>query len=327
MEVHERRQIVLTDRVEDYPVAALKALRDSGIPFIDAGAASGEPLDWIREADVLIVTWFQVTKEVLESLQRCRLIVRIGVGYDNIDVDAARLRGIAVCNVPDYCTGEVADHAIAMALSQARALPFLDRCVREGVWKPALPLPMPSFDVMTFGVLGYGRIGRAAIARARGFGFRLIACDPYVSAAEFPSDVKEVALDELLSQADILSVHVPLTAETRHVLNRERLARMRPTAILVNTARGLVIETAALVEALREGRLGAAGLDVFDEEPLRVDHPLLSLPNVLVAPHFAWHSRESRLKLYLMAVEEAIRGVRGEPLRSCVNGAFAPGGD
>src|SRR5262249_55833018 len=217
----EGPRIVLTDLVEDYPSVALEALAASGIPFVDADSAGGDPMDWIREAEVLLVTWYSVTAEVIQQLRRCRVIIRIGVGYDNIDSEAARRRGIAVCNVPDYCMGEVADHAMAMALTLARALPFLDRCVRQGIWKPALPHPMPAFEAMRFGVLGYGRIGRATMARARGFGFSLLACDPYVPEADFPSDVRRCALEELLAEADILSLHVPLTPETRQMLDTE----------------------------------------------------------------------------------------------------------
>lgn len=313
-------QIVLADLVEDYPPEALAALEESGVTYIDAGRAEGVPMDWIREAEALLVTWFDVTEEVIAQLRRCKVIIRIGVGYDNIDSEAARKRGIPVCNVPDYCKGEVADHALALALAMARALPFFDRCVREGVWKPALPYSIPAFETLSFGVLGYGRIGRSAIARARGFGFRLLACDPYLSDADFPADVRRCSLEDLLANVDILSLHVPLTTETRHLLDASRLALMKPTALLVNTARGAVVDTEALVAALQQGRLAAAGIDVFEAEPLPSDHPLLSCPNVLTTPHYAWHSRESRVKLYVMAVEEALRGVRGEPLRSCVNG-------
>jgi D-3-phosphoglycerate dehydrogenase len=313
-------KIVLADLVEDYPHVALEALAASAIPFVDANAGGGDPWERIREAEVLLATWYSVTAEVIRQLRRCKVIIRIGVGYDNIDAQAARERGIAVCNVPDYCKGEVADHALALALAQARALPFLDRCVRQGEWKPELPHPMPAFESMNFGVLGYGRIGRLAVDRARAFGFRLMACDPYLPESDFPADVGRVDLDTLLSEADILSLHVPLTLETRRLLDGARLGRMKPTAILVNTSRGAVIDTAALVDALECGRLAAVGLDVFEEEPLPLGHPLLSCPRALLTPHYAWHSRESKPKLYLMAVEEAIRAIRGAPLRSCVNG-------
>jgi D-3-phosphoglycerate dehydrogenase / 2-oxoglutarate reductase len=313
-------EIVLTDLVAHYPPESLEALTQSGVTFVDAEQTGGNPMDAICEAEALLVTWFDLTAEVIAQLRHCKVIIRIGVGYDNIDVEAAWKRGIPVCNVPDYCQGEVADHAMALALALARALPFLDRCVRHGPWLPNLPYPIAAFETMSFGVLGYGRIGRSTIARARGFGFQLLACDPYLPETEFPADVRRCTLEELLTNVDILSLHVPLTAETRHLLNAGRLARMKPTALLINTSRGAVVETEALVEALEQRRLAAAGLDVFEEEPLPPEHPLLSSPYVLTTPHYAWHSRESRVKLYVMAVEEALRGVRGEPLRSCVNG-------
>jgi D-3-phosphoglycerate dehydrogenase len=288
--------------------------------FVDATAAAGDPMDWIPDATALMVARYRMTAQAIERLRRCKVIVRIGVGYDNIDLDAARARSIPVCNLPDYCIAEVADHALALALAQARALPFLDACVRQGVWEPSMPRQIPSFSVMKFGVLGYGRIGRSVLARARGFGFHLLACDPYLSESAFPPDVRRCALEELLTEADILSVHVPLTPETRQLLNAERLAAMKPTAILINTARGPVLDTQALAEALQTGRLGATGIDVFEKEPLPLDHPLLACSNALLTPHHAWYSRENEPKRYLMAIEEAIRGVRGEPLRSCVNG-------
>lgn len=315
-----RPKIVLTDLVENYPPESLALLGQSGVETIEAAKAGGDPMEWIREADALIVAWFPVTAEVLRQLRHCKVIVRLGIGYDNIDTEAAGEYGIPVCNVPDYCPQEVADHAMALALALARAVPFLDRCVRANAWKPTLPYPMSAFETLRFGVLGYGRIGKAAIERARGFRFALRACDPYLPESDFPADVRRCSLEELLADSDILSVHVPLTRETRHLLNAERLALMKPSALLINTARGPVVDTLALAEALQQGRLAAAGLDVFEEEPLPLDHPLLACPTVLTTPHYAWYSRESREKLYRMAVEEALRGVREEPLRSCVNG-------
>ncbi len=313
-------KIVLTDRIGDCPAAVPEAAAAAGITFVDVTAAGGDPMDWMPEATALMVARYRVTSKVVEQLRCCKVIVRIGVGYDIIDLDATRARGIPVCNLPDYCIAEVADHALALALAQARALPFLDRCVRQRIWEPTLPYPMRSFTEMNYGVLGYGRIGSRVLARARPFGFHLLACDPYLPDSAFPPDVRRCALETLLAEADILSVHVPLTPETRQLLNAERLAAMRPTAILINTARGPVVETRALAEALQTGRLAAAGMDVFEAEPLPLDHPLLTCSNALVTPHYAWHSRENEPKRYVMAIEEAIRGVHGEPLRSCVNG-------
>ena len=246
-------------------------------------------------------------------------MVRLGVGYDNIDAEAATRYGVPACNVPDYGSNEVADHALSLALALARELQVLDRCVHNGPWMPKLPYPMPGFDTLTFGVLGMGRIGENVIERARPFRFRLAACDPYLDDAEFESrGVRRCGLEELLRESDILSLHVPLNAETRHMVNADRLAQMKRTAIFVNTSRGPVVDTIALADALNNGRLSAAGIDVFETEPLEPDHPLRSCPTALLTPHYAWYSRESRVRLYVMAAEEIVRGLRGETLRSRV---------
>ncbi len=313
-------RIVLTDHSDSYPPETLAYLVGEGMEVVDADRDPGGPVAAMREADALLVNHYPVTTEVIRRLARCRVIVRIGVGFDNVDIEAAAARGIAVCNVPDYCPGEVADHAMALALSLARGLPFLERWTRGGGWRPApLPYPVRGFETLTFGILGLGRIGSKTAARARGFRFRLAGCDPYVPDAIFAElGVERLDLDGLLAQSDILSLHVPLTSETSGLLTAERLARMKPAAILVNTSRGSIVDTVALAHTLEQGALSAAGVDVFEEEPLPSDHPLLRAPNTILTPHYAWYSRESWPRLYRMAAEEAVRGVRGEPLRNRV---------
>ncbi len=273
-----------------------------------------------RAASAVMTFMTPVRKCVIERMERCKIVVRLGVGYDSVDFAYARTRGIPVSNIPDYCMGEVADEALAMALALLRCLPFLDGFVRGGGWKPKLPYPIRSAEATTFGIIGLGRIGRATLAHAKGFPFRFVAYDPYLAPEEFARlGAESLSLEEILKQSDILSLHTPLTPETNQLLNAERLSLMKPTAILVNTARGKIVDTVALAAALREGRLGAAGIDVFEDEPLPDDHPLLSAPNLLLAPHWAWHSSESKERLHKMGGEEALRGLRGEPLRSCVN--------
>ncbi|HLJ54721.1 MAG TPA: C-terminal binding protein [Chthonomonadaceae bacterium] len=325
VEYSESPKIVLSGLIPAYSAEARETLARSGVPFAVLESEAGDPVEAMVEAEVLMVAFFKVTADVIARLKRCRTIIRMGVGFDNIDVEAATGRGITVCNVPDFCTAEVADHALSMSLSLARALPYLDRCVRDGIWKAAQLRQIPAFSAMRFGVLGCGRIGRIAIERARAFGFELLACDPYIADGELPAGVRPVSLTDLLEQSDILSLHVPLTRETERLLNAERLARMKATAILVNTSRGPVIDLDALVDALQSGRLAAAGLDVVEPEPLPLDHPLLALPNVLLSPHYAWHSEESAPRRYKLAVEEALRAVRGEPLRNSVNGMHPAG--
>lgn len=268
------------------------------------------------DADALIVQWAPITAAVIAELPaRVRAIVRYGIGVDNIDIPAAVARGLPVCNVPDYCLAEVADHALALALGLARQLPQTHRRLLGGEWKITPPAPMPAFREMTLACAGFGRIARAVLERARGFGFTLAAYDPYVSADQFAAaGVKCLSADSLFQEADILSLHLPLTDTTRHFVSAARLREMKPSAVLVNTSRGGLIDTMALTEALQSGRLGGAGLDVFETEPLPGGHPLRQAPNAVLTSHTAWYSESSVPRLQRLAAEEAVRAVRGEPL-------------
>jgi len=273
-----------------------------------------------RNADALLVQWAPVPAEVINQLQQCKVIVRVGIGTDNVDLDAARDRGIPVCNVPDYCINEVADHTLAMALSLARQLSAIDRRVRAGTWGIVPDAPMPSFASMTFATVGFGRIARAVLDRARGFRFKLAAFDPYQDDEAFAeAGVTRLLLDDLFASADILSLHSPLTPETHHLIDTERLQQMKNTAIVVNTARGGLIDTNALAEALQAGDIAGAGLDVFETEPLPDDHPLRNCPNALLTSHVAWYSDQSVPTLQRKAAEEVVRALRGEPLLHRVN--------
>jgi D-3-phosphoglycerate dehydrogenase len=272
--------------------------------------------DYCRDASAIMAILAPIPAQVVNRLRQCTVIVRVGVGFDSVDVETARARGIAVCNVPDYCTDEVADHTLALTLALTRAIPQLDRAVRLETWKPSLPYPIHSFENLTFGVLGFGRIGRAAIQRARAFEYRLAACDPYVDSSIFSEEgVARMDLDTLTGCADVLSLHCPLTPETDHLFDAARLSKMKSGAILINTARGAIVDNHALAEALSSGRLAAAGIDVFEQEPLPPDHPLLASPNALLTPHYAWNSTESEHRLHRRAAEEVARALRGQPLR------------
>ncbi len=272
------------------------------------------------DADALLVQWAPVTAAVIVQLKHCRVIVRYGIGVDNVDIAAAKARGIPVCNVPDYCIEEVADHAMAMALSLVRQLPMLDRRLRAGTWKITPDHPMPALSNMTFATAGLGRIARAVLARARAFGCRLAAYDPYVPPEVFRShSVTQLTMDELFKQADVLSLHLPLTPETRHLVHAATLAKMKPTSIVVNTARGGLIDTVALAEALQSGVIAGAGLDVFEPEPLPDRHPLRQCSNAILTSHVGWFSDQSVPKLQRLAAEEVVRALRGEALQNQVN--------
>ncbi len=274
-----------------------------------------------QEADALLVQWAPITEAVVAALDRCRVIVRYGIGVDNVDLKAAAARGIAVCNIPDYCIDEVADHSLALALSLARQLPQTDATVRGGVWKIVPPSPFPAFRDVTFATAGFGRIARAVLDRARAFGFRLAAYDPFVKDAFFEeAGVRKVDREGLLREAGILSLHLPLNGETRHFLDGPALASMRKEAVIVNTARGGLIDTVALAGALASGGVAGAGLDVFESEPLPGGHPLRNAPNAILTSHTAWYSGGSIPILQRKAAEEVVRGLKGERLLYVVNG-------
>lgn len=272
------------------------------------------------DAEALLVQWSPTTAAVIAKLARCKIIVRYGIGVDNVDLAAAKARGIPVCNVPDYCLDEVADHTVALALALARQLPMIDQRVRQGTWKIVPNKPMSAFRESLFATVGFGRIARAVLQRAKAFGFKLAAYDPYLTDGFFREQgVARMTLNELLHQADVLSLHSPLSVETKHLVNATRLRQMKANAILINTARGGLVDTLALAQALQSGTIATAGLDVFEAEPLPDDHPLRHCGNALLTSHVAWFSESSVPKLQQLAALEVVRGLRDEPLQNQVN--------
>jgi D-3-phosphoglycerate dehydrogenase len=241
------------------------------------------------------------------------VIVRYGIGTDNVDLEAARDHRIPVCNVPDYCIDEVADHTFALAMSLARQLPMIDQAVRQYVWKTVPPRPMLASRQMTFVTIGYGRIARAVLERARASKLQLAACDPYLSAGSPVADgVQIMNIEETFRSGDIISLHLPLTKNSHHLVGADAFNKMKATAILINTSRGGLIDTVALADALQRGKIAGAALDVFEQEPLPKDHPLRNSPNALFTSHVAWYSELSVPELQRMAAEEAVRAVKGE---------------
>jgi D-3-phosphoglycerate dehydrogenase / 2-oxoglutarate reductase len=276
-----------------------------------------EYLERCGDADGLLVQYGAVSRRVLEGLPRLRVVVRYGVGVDGIDLAAATDRSVPIVNVPDYGTDEVANHAVALLLALSRKLARLDRQTRGGGWDVFRVGPVTRLMGQTVGILGCGRIGSAVARKLAGFDVRLLACDPYVHA--FPPGVQPVAFERLLAEADYLTIHCPLTPETRHLLGEAALAQLRPSAVLINTARGGIVDTAALTASLQQGLLAGAGLDVLEAEPIDPSSPLLRMEQVIVTPHAAWYSEEGRSDLKRRAAEEAVRVLRGERPRHCVN--------
>jgi glyoxylate reductase len=262
-----------------------------------------------------------VDGELLESAgAQLKVVSNHAVGYDNIDIPAATQRGIPVGNTPGILTDATADCAFALLMAVGRRIAEGDRYVRAGKWKtwgPSLLLGS-DFAGATLGIVGFGRIGRAVARRARGFNMRVMYYDP-TAGPEPGLEAEAVDFDTLLREADFVSLHTPLNAETRHLMNAAAFARMKPNAVLVNTARGPVVDPQALYAALKNGQIFAAGLDVTDPEPIPLDSPLLELENCVIVPHIASASRTTRDKMAVMAAENLIAGLRGERLPNCVN--------
>lgn len=272
-----------------------------------------------RDADALLVTYAKIGKVALAGMPKLKIVVRTGVGYDSLDVPAATERKVMVANVPDYCISDLAEHTMALLLTWWRRTAELDQQVRTEGWGRPLK-PVYRLEGKTLGVLGMGRMGQAVAARARGFGLRLVGYDPYTPPAAFAAvGVEPVSLESLLRTSDIVTIHALLSAETRGIICQKTLRQMKPTALIVNTARGGLIVTDDLVRALQEGWIAGAALDVTDPEPLPMGHPLRNLPRVLVTPHAAWYSEEAEPELRRRAARTIVEALRGERPASLLN--------
>lgn len=271
------------------------------------------------DADALLVTYARIGRTALAGMPKLRIVVRTGVGYDSLDVAAATARKVMVCNVPDYCVSDLAEHTMALLLSWWRRIGELDRQVRTKGWGRPIK-PVFRLDGKTLGILGLGRMGQAVAARAKGFGVRLVAFDPYIPGQVFTSlGVERMGLEDLCRVADILTIHSPLTRETHHLVCERVLCLMKPTAVIVNTARGGLVNTDDLVEAVLQGRIAGAALDVIEEEPLPMDHPIRSTPRIVLTPHAAWYSEEAEPELRRRAARIVVQGLKGEQPSSLLN--------
>jgi D-3-phosphoglycerate dehydrogenase len=321
-------QVVVTDNpfgALDIEAGVLEPLGCVLVSRVQAPAPE-ELARLVADADHVLTVFAPLTAVVIGAMRKAKVIVRYGVGVDNVDLEAAWARGIPVCNVPDYCTDEVADHTLALILAATRQV--VPNClgVRDGRWGLAVPREaMRTLCDLTVGVVGCGRIGREVVRRLRPFKCRVLVHDPALTAAEIRDRRGEpAAFDDLLGESDIVTLHVPSTPLTRRIINRETLARMKSGAALINVARGTLVDPAALAEALESGHLSGAGLDVFDPEPLPADSPILRMGNVVVSSHVAAVSEKSVRTLRKIAAGLVARSVRGEPPLNIVNGVSQP---
>jgi D-3-phosphoglycerate dehydrogenase len=311
--------VVITDNDHGHIAPEKAVLADSGAQLrLLQTVTAQDVIDEASDATILVNQYTPITADVLAALSRCKLVVRYGVGVDNVDVAAATARGIWVANVPDYGTEEVADHAIALAMSLLRGTARLDRSVHAGGWDYTVTKPLRRLSTLTFGVVGCGAIGTATARRAKALGMRVVGVDVKVDRAR--SVVDAVHLDELLMSSDVVSLHASLDERSRHLIDAGALKLMKPTAYLVNTARGGLVDSAALVEALHTGQIAGAALDVVElEPPTGIHADLVRHPNVVATPHAAWYSEESFTSLKTEVAREALRVLHGQRPRSPVN--------
>lgn len=311
----DQRPTVVQTECDLFPASAIVRKEVAAAGFHYEGIPTDEPEAVVARAgyaDAVVVSGFPADAAFIDQLQRCRIIARCGVGIDNVDVERARERGIVVTNVPDFCTVEVAEHTLALILACERKITLSDRALRAGSWLRYADLaPMRRLEGLTVGIVGFGRIGRLVAKLVQGIGMVAIAHDPYLESDPSGMGVPLLAIEELLPRADFLSLHLPLTQGTRPWLDAERLRHLPRGATVVNTARGGVIDEAALLAALEEGAVRAAGLDVFQGEP-EVDVALISHPNVVATPHSAALSEESMSELFHAAAADVVRVLSDE---------------
>lgn len=274
----------------------------------------------LPEADAIMFTLQYVGADIMDKAPKCKILSRLGVGYDNIDIPAATARGMWVSYVPDYGVDEVAGHAIALMMEGMRGVGRLSTSVKAGKWGLGSVAPVKRMSDSVLGVLGFGRIGREAGKKAHGLGMKVLAYDPIVSAENISATGCEPAsLERVLRESDYVTLHTPLSESTRHLINANTLAMMKPSAFLVNTARGGLIDEAALLDALNNGVIRGAGLDVFQKEPAPADHPLVSHPKVIATPHAAFYSEEAVRDLHIRGAEEVVRVLTGGVPRCPLN--------
>jgi len=321
------QKVVVTDYIEEDLEWEQQQLSDRGIEF-EALQLKGKPEEQVykavRDADLIVVNMVPFQSSLLDRLDRCHTIIRHGIGYDNVDVEACTRNGIQFANQPDYCATDVAEHAISLILAFGRRLfparKTLEVSSARGEWDFSGLFPIHRMEGKVVGIVGLGRIGRIVARKLSGFGFRLLAADPYIPDQEFEkAGVENVTLDRLLELSDFVTIHTPLSSETRQLMGRETLSKMKPNACLVNTARGPIIDAEALAEALRNGVIGGAAIDVYSHEPPSPDYPLFGMENVILTPHSGWASEESAWDIRKKILADIIAVAEGGDAKHVLN--------
>lgn len=289
-----------------------EVLKGTGIELVPATVQSEQDvISLAQEAAAILTAHVPIDARITGHLRNCRVIVRLGVGYDIIDIESCKKRGILVCNVPDYGTEEVANHAHALCFAVYRRILEYDRSVRGGRWSYQVSSPIHRLSTLRAGVLGLGRIGSTFAAGMKPFVREVVAFDPFLTPEQFAArGILAVSLEQIFETCDIISLHLPLSSKNHHLICDQTIALMKRKPILINVSRGGLIDSAALIRALRAGQISGAGLDVFEDEP-NVSADFLGLENVVLSPHVAWYSEEANVQLRRSSVEEIVRVLTG----------------
>jgi len=324
----DRLKVIVTDYIEPDLDWEAEEMAKRGVDFIAHQLKfrpEEEVIAAIEDADVLVVNMVKMTPRVIGALKHCRRIIRHGAGYDNVDAAACTKHGIPLAYCPDYCMDEVAEQAIALIFACARQVPqsrkILEDSIARGQWDFTPLAKCYRMAGKTLGIIGCGRIGSRMLGKMRHFGFeKILVCDPYLSEKRIADlGIQTVSHETVFRESDFITIHVALTDETRHLVNRQTLAMMKPTAYLVNTSRGPVVDHEALAEALRGKTIAGAGIDVYDKEPPEDTYPLLGLENAILTPHLSWYSEDAAWTIRYKIVEDIDLALAGKPPRYCVN--------
>ena len=315
-----RKVVIVDSREEGFELEKKAFVREGATLRILSCKDQNELIEAVRDAYIVIFTSSKFTAEVISHLSDCRMLIRYGIGLDNVDIRAATEKGIYVCNTPDYGTFAVAEHAFAMLINLVRRTMLLDRNVRNNIWSTDAINPVHTLRYKTLGIVGFGNIGRHLSKMAQAFDMDVLISDPYIDdEAAKAFKVKKTTLDDLVVKSDHISLHAPLTPETRHLFNMTLFKKMKSSATIINTGRGGLINQNDLISALGSGDIAGAGLDVFESEPLAQDNELLKMSNVLLSPHVAWYTEESVVNLHIEVIDEVLRVFQGDKPRNCVN--------
>ena len=318
--ISKKFKVVITDA--EYPSFDIekKVLSSCNVNLVKCQCTTEEELIRnCRDADAILNQYAKITPHVIENLDYVKIIARYGIGVDNVDLDAATKKNIFVTNVVyDIC--DVADHVIMLMLALTRKIFLVEESIKRFEWDWKKFHPIPRIKGTTVGIIGLGRVGRQVTRRLQGFDVHLLACDPYIPPDVFTTyHAKQVELKTLLEHSDIVTVHVPLTDETRHMISSDQLKKMKKKAILINAARGGIVDEKALINALEKKEIAGAGLDVLEQEPIQKDHPLLRFDNVIITPHMGWYSEDTVDEVQRIAAEQVLQCLQGKVPANLVN--------